>query len=476
MPRQDTQSNSKYCSDYPNRNNPLPLLSVLTLNRITLFLTIALLPLPAIGQTDDDDDDLLLIEIEGFEVFSNSMKIIDGLTGQEYFGEHPVIMGFRREFDNILTKYHNKLLLDEAKRLKERAEIIKPFTEELAALASRFGIEDFTVAGPHLTRELSIFKRMVRDPFFNIEELVVWDLFYLKNQLAYLPDNKYSKNIRLNEETGEWERRITTKWEVSWITPDRHRRQIYKFKEQGLNLETQKGFHFSAGLRPDVPSNAFQDVKLQYPIFYNTGKPVETQIKELTHNFLLNLIYIYDPYSWVVRGNTRFRGTFNRPLHEHIKKQKLPLNDREWFDRVLSHFLNDVVTVQYWGPDEIYDLQMLSADPANRHKLGTGIDLLNWEKQEDRKIDFDPDQPVKIPDISFDNPHRARFVLLDAYRRYGDKFLDALVSRFQAIENRSSGKELVRSALADVSGIPADKYIPAAIKAQKAELRRFAIN
>lgn len=439
---------------------------------VFLLLGIAFSALVAIGQQDDDD--LLLIEIEGFEVFSNSMKIIDGMTGREYTGEHPVILGFRREFDTILTKYHNKLLLDEAKRLKERAEIIKPFTEELAALASRFGIDGFAVTGPHLTRELSIFRRMAKDPFFNIEELVVWDLHHLGKDPSKLPNNKYAKNIRFNAETGEWERRVTTKWEVSWITPDRYRRQVYKFKEQGLNLETQKGYHFSAGLRPDVPSNAFQDVKLQYPIFYNTGETVETQVKQLTHNFLLNLIYIYDPYSWVLRGNTRFRGGFQRQLHEHIKKRPLPISDREWFDRVLSHFLNDIVTLRYWGPDEIYDLQMLSADPRNSHQLGVGLDLLNWQKGENREVDFDPDAPVEIPDISFHNPHRARYVLLDAYRRYGDTFLDALVDRFLALEKRGSGKELVKEAIAAVSGVSADKYIPAAIQVQKAELKRFA--
>ncbi|MBD5780041.1 hypothetical protein IEN85_11120 [Pelagicoccus sp. NFK12] len=441
---------------------------------VLLFSILALSTSYAAAQADDDD--MLLIEIEGFEVFSNNMRIIDGLSGKEYTGDHPVILGFRREFDTILTKYHNKLLVDEAKRLKERAEVIKPFSEELAALSSYFGIEDFKITGPHLTRELSIFKRMAQDPFFNIEELVVWDLHSLQNNPTNIPANKYAKNIRFNQETGEWERRVITKWEVSWVSPDRHRRQIYKFKEQGLNLETQRGFHFSAGLRADVPSTAFQEVKLQYPIFYNTGEPVDAQIRKLKENFLLNLIYIYDPYSWVLRGNVRFRRGFHRQLHSHIKTQSLPIKDRDWFDRVLAHFLHDLATIRFWGVDEIYDLQILSEDKTNKHQLGTGLDLLNWNKADKREIDFDPEEPQTVPHISFDNPHRARYVLLDAYRRYGDTFLDALVSRFHAIEGRTSGKQLVRDAIEDASGVSADKYIPAAIKAQRSELKRFLRN
>lgn len=445
-----------------------------TLSRIIAVFSIWTTSCLTIATHAENNDDIPSFQLEGIEVFSNKMKIIDGFTGKEYVGDHPAVLGFRREFDFILKRYHQKLLVDEAEKLKQRGETIKPFGNDLSELASRFGIKDFELEGPHLTREISIFKRMVKDPFFNIEELVVWNLSRLKASDGTLPDNKYSNNIRFNEESGSWERRVTTKWEVSWVTRDRHRRQIYKYKEQGLNLDTHKGYHIvHGGIRPDVPSEAFQVVKLSYPIFYDVIEDTDTQVKNLSENFLRNLIYIYDPYSWAVRGNTRFRGGFSRQLRQHIKTQALPIQDRDWFDKVLANFINDVITIKFWGSDEIYDLQMLSIDKKNLNQLGVDLDLLNWNSNDKRTLDYDPEVPSRIPNLDFDSTIGARYVLLDAYRRFGDKFLDTLILRFNAIEKRTDSKRFLKDVIAEVSGVSADKYIPAAIKVQKAELKRF---
>jgi hypothetical protein len=63
--------------------------------------------------------------------------------------------------------------------------------------------------------------------------------------------------------------------------------------------------------------------------------------------------------------------------------------------------------------------------------------------------------------------------MLDAYLRYGDKFVDALRERLTSLKKRGDGKELIQEVIAEVSGVPAEKYIPAAIKAQKAGLEQF---
>lgn len=445
-----------------------------------LILFIAAIELIAAPAKDFDDEDLDVIELAGFEFFSNSIKVIDGFTGIEYEGKHPVVLGFRREFDNLLLKFHKRLLIEEHKKLNTHTQSIKPITQELNELASSFGFRgEINVKGPILPREIAIFRRMVNDPFFKIDELVVWDVNGLRAQNNQLPDNKYAKNIRLNKETGEWERRILTKWVVSYVRLDRNnnRKNFHTYKEQGLNLDTKKGFHLiDVGLPSDVPPHAFKEIKLQYPILVDTAINVDEQVRKLSREFIESLFYIYDPFSWVVRGNTRFRYGFPREMGELVKSQRINVSNRNWFDRVLANFLNDVVTLQHWPVDIIYAQQMAALSQKNSNQLGKDLDLLNWHKKEKRKVDYDPTVPNRIPHISFDNPARARYVLLDAYRRYGDSFVDALRNRVLAINEQSDAKQLVSDALAEVSGVPADKYIPAAIRAQKAELERFLLN
>lgn len=439
---------------------------------LKLLMALALPATFAFAQIEDDDD-LYLIELDGFEVFSNNMKIIDGATGKEYSGDHPVVLGFRREFDNTLTRYHKKLLSDEYKHLKARADTIPLAIKDLDEMTASFGMDGFEVEGPHLTREFAIFRRMVKDPFFKIKELVVWDLRALKLSHS-LPKTKYAKSIRFNEEKGEWERRVTTKWHVSYVRNTKNRYTFHTYKEQGLNLDSNKGYHLiDVGLPADIPPHAFKEVALEYPIFFNKAGSTEKQVADLTYDFVENLIYLYDPFSWVARGNTRFRGGFKRQLQEHIKDHRLNLENREWFENTFSHFLNDVMITKYWGAEEIYDAQMLHASPKNRNLLGEDLDLLNWHKNEKRKIDYDPTIPSKVPYLGFNHPGGARYIMFDAYRRYGDKFIDALRTRILNTSTRQDAKQLVKDAIEEASGVSVEKYIPAATKAQKAELSRF---
>ncbi|MDQ8182620.1 hypothetical protein [Pelagicoccus sp. SDUM812005] len=427
--------------------------------------------------SSEEDEDMLVIELSGFEVFSKGIKLIDGMTGKDYEGDHPVVLGFRREFDDILLKFHKRLVIGEFRNIRARKESIRPHIEKLAALAASFGWEGFQVGGPHLTREVAIFERMLKDPFFKIEEIVVWDARRLAEHDNIPPKNKYAKNIRFNEETGKWERRILTKWEVSYIR-NNHRTgkssNFYTYKEQGLNLDTNRGFHLiDVGLPGDVQPRAFKEVGLEYPIVIDYAVSIEDEINELKRDLVENLIYLYDPFSWVARGNTRFRGGFRKQLQAHIRQQQIPLDDRNWFDPLFAQFLDDVVSIQIWGANEIYEHRILSSIPKNRNQLGEDLDLLNWHKREKRSVDYNPEQRIKAPATHFGSVGSTRFIMIDAYRRYGEKFLDALRTRILALEEKADPRQLVLDAIEAASGIPADKYLPAAAKAQKAELERF---
>ena len=63
--------------------------------------------------------------------------------------------------------------------------------------------------------------------------------------------------------------------------------------------------------------------------------------------------------------------------------------------------------------------------------------------------------------------------MLDAYLRYGDKLIDALREKLTSLKKSEDGKELIQKVIAEVSNVPAEKYIPAAIKAQKTGLEQF---
>ena len=76
-----------------------------------------------------------------------------------------------------------------------------------------------------------------------------------------------------------------------------------------------------------------------------------------------------------------------------------------------------------YGLKEVYDLPD-SAIRELENVLGKDLDLLNWhegEKREGERVNRDR----KIW-LNYKNTQGVRFVLLDAYLRYGDKFVDAL--------------------------------------------------
>jgi hypothetical protein len=423
-----------------------------------------------------DDISSGVIELEAFVVYEGLIDVIDGFTGEPYHESNRVVDSFREEFNNILLAYHKRLLQNELKALTEHVERDKAFVSALSELAETFGVSGFSIDEKEiLTRDKSMLARLARDPFFKIEQLVVWDLDQLARYSGGKPRSKYAEDIRYNENLERWERRVTTEWKVNYSTPQRGGgyREVNVTKYQGLNLETNRGYHFCPpGVPANVPPYAFRDVILNYPIFINSKEPYQQQVERLQNEFVINLSHIYDPFSWAFRSNIRYRGTFFKQLLERVQSNRLPISDREWFDVVFTRLLCDVTTIKRHGAWETYDFEMLLKVPVNKNRLGDGLDLLNWNPGENREVSYNPTQQWPVQ-IDFDSARHARFILVDAYRRYEERFMTALRERLASVEGKVSGKELIKEVLADVSGVSADAYIRAATKAQKAELEKY---
>lgn len=416
------------------------------------------------------------IQLAPFVVFAGDPTLIDGLTGRQYRGADPVVRGFNATFKQLLVGFHEKLLRYEIQHMNLRTKAGDVMEAELKAMTESFGIKNFKAdRSQWLKRERSILHRLNTKPFFRIDALVVWDLDRLNEMLPEMPKGKYAKDIRYNEETKTWERRVLTKWNVNYYHVNYETGNgwdVRVTKEDGLNLDTNKGFHsIFRGLTEQVPPGAFQDVEISYPMFYTRKKPVEEQITYLQETYVSNLFHIYDPFTWIARRNNRFRGGFPNELRERVEKKRFRIDDRSWFNKVFVTFLNDIAQVKALGVNEIYEIQAIQRWQNSESVLGEGLDLLNWRKGENRKgEDANPNAKVWI---NFDNPGGARFIVLDAYMRYSDRFLDAVRTRVLNAKSGVSGQSLFKEAIEEVSGVPFEKYYPAARKAQIQSLESY---
>lgn len=261
---------------------------------------------------------------------------------------------------------------------------------------------------------------------------------------------------------------MTTRWEISYTQYNQRGRPTrghYILKEQGLNLDTNEGFHFvSTGLPQQVPPTAFQEVEITYPIFFSSKEPVQDQVKRLQRLFIQNLYYIYDPFSWIVRRHTRFRVGFSGDLTRHFERQGYRVTDRDWFNPVLCNLLSDVITIQNHGLPEIYQFHIYRSYELSRNVLGNDLDLLNWNEGENREGQHNA--PYRRTRLNWDGPGGARFVVLDAYMRYTDKFIDTLRENLNNLKKKTSGRSIIERTIEEVSGTPFDVYRKNAIKAQ----------
>jgi hypothetical protein len=422
-----------------------------------------------------------VVTMEAFNVtaYGGRIKIVDGFTGKEYRGDHPLVFAFAESFNKLLIGFHKRLVLDEVKHMRFRLELGRRFEEEVNALGRGFGFRPFELdRSTWLSRERAIVTRLIKEPFFRIEALVVWDLDKLNATAPEKPRNKYAADIRYNAETKAWERRILTEWTVSYMrSANRTNGMFNTIKEQGLNLDTMAGFHFiEVGLPGDVPSHAFRDVKLTYPIFFSDANTEEATLRKLQEQFVAHLFFIYDPFSWVARRDTRFRGGFVREIREHIERQRLPVDDRGEFDGVLAQFLSDVVTIKTQGMDEIHALQMLQKRLGESPAwLGVGLDLLNWNPREKREARDAPEATIRL---TAGSPRGFRHVLIDAYQRFGDELTARIQSRLaEAAEARGKigGMQMLRDVVAGLSGLPYEEFARRAVREQERLLARHRL-
>jgi len=419
--------------------------------------------------------------MEAFNVtaYGGQIKIVDGFTGKEYRGDNALVFAFAESFNKLLIGFHKRLVLDEVKHMKYRLELGSRFEDEVNALCGLFGFDPFKLdRSTWLSRERAIVTRLIKEPFFRIDALVVWDLDQLNAMAPNKPRNRYAADLRYLPETKTWERRILTDWVVTFArNANQANGRFQTSKQQGLNLDTLAGFHFiDVGLPGDVPPHAFRDVRLNYPIFVTESDTRAETLRALQEKLVAHLLFIYDPFSWVARRDTRFRGGFMREIREHIESERLPVSDRQEFKDILAQFLSDVVTIKTQGADEIYSLQMLHKRLGESpNGLGVKLDLLNWNPGEKRRA---KDEPEAMMRLGVGGARGLRHVLIEAYQRFGDTVVERIAARLeeqQKLGRKTVGVELVRAVVAEVSGEPYDQFAARAVKHQQEQLARHRL-
>ncbi len=445
-----------------------------------LALGLLLTAVPGPGAEEPATDEVIKMEPFNVTAYRGKIPILDGFTGKEYTGDNDVVFNFARTFNQLLLGYHKRLVLDEVKHLQFRLRLGKQFEEEMSKLGATFGFGRFTLDhDTWLRRERAIVTRLIREPFFKIRALVVWDLDRLGPMAPRRPESKYAGDIRFNPETARWERRITTRWDVFFYNhPNRPGSAFTTDKMQGLNLDTQRGFHFiERGLPVQVPPNAFKEVRLTYPIFYSDREDGEKELRTLQETFIANLHFIYDPFSWVARRETRFRGGYLPDCLEHVQAQRVYVDDRAWFDPVFARFLSDVITIKLQGIEEIHSLHLVQKRLSESPRaLGLGLDLLNWNQGEKRAASDKPESEVRISPAS---PAGFRYVMIDAYQRLGEPFLDAIRRRLLAQKEqrqRVNGQALLTGIIAELSGLTYADFARRAKLTHEAHLARHRAN
>lgn len=449
--------------------------------RPNTFLLLLIFVFSTTAPAQDDTtvgDDVVMMEAFNVSAYGGKIPIVDGFTGKDYRGNNQVVFDFATTFNKLLLGFHRKLVLDEIKHMKFRFELGDQFEAEMNKLIGPFGFDQFALDRTDwLSRERAIVSRLIKEPFFTIKSLVAWDLDRLREIAPEKPKSKYADDINYNLETQSWERRLTARWTVFYHR-NGNKYPFHTQKDQGLNLDTLRGFHYiEQGLPSEVPPHAFKEVKLTYPIFYSDENITEEELTRLQETFIANLYFIYDPFSWVARRDTRFRGGFRQDCLDHVKDERLYVDDRKWFDNVFSRYLSDVVTIKLQGAEEIYSLHMTSKRFGESPQiLGVGMDTLNWNKGEGRAFVENPETIVRLG--NYHNTWGTRFLLIDAYQRHGDVIIDRIRTRLlsaQKSRKKINAKAMIREIIEDLSGLSYDQFGKRAMRTQEAELEKFSI-
>ncbi len=426
-----------------------------------------------------EDDPEFFVTLDAYVRYGGEIEVIDGFTGRAYHSENQVVKTIHTNFPKIMGGLHKRLLGLEALHMKYQLETGALHEEQLAALADSFRITNFKLdRETWLIKEKVILARLNSKPIIQIKELVVWEIEELSPNLSgskndelslLLGGSKYSRNIRYNREADSWERRVLTEWRVHVLK--RNGVDII-VKNQGLNLDTNKGFHLIERAIPrTILPSSFREVSVSYPIIVSRREDADEQIQRLQRLIVQNMSHLYDPFTWVGRRKVRFRTVFSSSLLSHMSGRNYRIKDRDWFDPVICHFLNDVVSVRLRGLQEVYDLYVAQQFENSKNVLGVEMDLLNWNAGENRKGKGVRENKKLY--LKFNRPAGARFALLDMYLRYGDTFVEALRENLTSLKKKGVGKDIITQTIEEVSGHPADEYIKAALKAQVAGINNY---
>jgi len=421
----------------------------------------------ALSEAGVGDNSSFLFELEAYAKYGGDIDVIDGMTGKRYHRSNDVVKAINASFPKIMGGLHTMLLVLELKHMEVHMTKGIEHTKKLGDLADSFGIKRFMVEDDSwFLKERRILARLRKEPFFQIKELVVWHRDELSS--IGLRGNERAKNLRFNPEILDWERRVLTEWEVNIRTRKSFRRVN---KWQGLNLDTNRGFHISDGLPTNISTSSFREVKVSYPIIVYSDRDEQEQIDHLQRLIVKNMSYLYDPFSWGAKRATRFRGRIAGELLKHMKNRSYRVTDREWFDPTICNFLNDVIALEIYGLKEIYDFYVVKRFESNPNLMGEEMDPLNWNPGEERETSKKRTN-VKVW-LNFNNPTGARFAMLDAYLRYGDVFLDNLRLKLTSLKTKEAGRGIIEESISEVSGVPAKTYIKAALEAQADGIMRF---
>ena len=126
-------------------------------------------------------DDSQVFEMAPFVVYEGLIDVVDGFTGEPYNEANAVLDGFRESFNKILLWYHRKLLKEEYEFINYQLKFGEDYAKDLNALSDTFNISEIDFdKDTTMKRERAIFSRLMKDPFFKIEALIVWDLDRLR--------------------------------------------------------------------------------------------------------------------------------------------------------------------------------------------------------------------------------------------------------------------------------------------------------
>ena len=85
------------------------------------------------------------VQLDSYMVYGGEIKVIDGLTGNDYTSGNEVVRTFYKNMPKIMGGFHKMLLAYESANIQFRIEDNKAHAKALSELAASFGIKRFVV-------------------------------------------------------------------------------------------------------------------------------------------------------------------------------------------------------------------------------------------------------------------------------------------------------------------------------------------